>query len=153
MKLGEFEINKIYNIDCHIGMKQLPNDSIDLVVTSPPYDDLRIYNGYKFDFENIAIELLRVIKKGGVVVWVIGDKIKNGNKSLTSFKQALFFQEIGFNVHDVMIYKKKDEDKIVMGFPAVYNWMSSAKVEDKEASAVLMKAQKDFEAIFKDITE
>lgn len=108
MKLGEFEINKIYNIDCHIGMKQLPNDSIDLVVTSPPYDDLRIYNGYKFDFENIAIELLRVIKKGGVVVWVIGDKIKNGNKSLTSFKQALFFQEIGFNVHDVMIYKKRN---------------------------------------------
>jgi len=108
MKLGEFEINEIYNIDCRIGMKQLPTDSIDLVVTSPPYDDLRIYNGYKFDFENIAIELFRVMKKGGVVVWVIGDKIKNGNKSLTSFKQALFFQEIGFNVHDVMIYKKKN---------------------------------------------
>jgi len=88
-------------------MKQIPYDSIDLVVTSPPYDDLRIYNSYKFDFENIAIELFRVMKKGGVVVWVIGDKIKNGNKSLTSFRQALYFQEIGFNVHDVMIYRKK----------------------------------------------
>lgn len=53
----------------------------------------------------------------------------------------------------VMVYKKKDEDKIVMGFPAVYNWMSSAKVEDKEAHTVLMKAQEDFEAILRDITE
>ena len=71
MKLGDFEINNIYNIDCLIGMKKMPNDCIDLVVTSPPYDDLRIYNGYKLDFENIAMELFRVMKKGGVVVWVI----------------------------------------------------------------------------------
>lgn len=89
-------------------MKKLPNDCIDLVVTSPPYDDLRNYKGYKFDFENIAKELFRITKKGGVVVWVVGDKIKNGNKSLTSFRQSLFFQEIGFNVHDVMIYRKKN---------------------------------------------
>ncbi|MDX9924433.1 MAG: site-specific DNA-methyltransferase [Ignavibacteriaceae bacterium] len=108
MELGKYIINKIYNVDCVIGMKDIPDDSIDLVVTSPPYDDLRIYNGFNFDFENIAIELFRIMKKGGVVVWVIGDKIKNGNKSLTSFKQSLFFQEIGFNVHDVMIYKKKN---------------------------------------------
>ena len=89
-------------------MKKLPNDCIDLVVTSPPYDDLRDYKGYKFDFENIAKELFRITKKGGIVVWVVGDKIKNGNKSLTSFRQSLFFQEIGFNVHDVMIYRKKN---------------------------------------------
>ncbi len=108
MKIGSFDINRIYNIDCLQGMNQMPNDSIDLVVTSPPYDDLRFYNGYSFDFEGIATELFRIMKKGGVVVWIIGDRIKNGNKSLTSFRQALFFQEIGFNVHDVMIYKKKN---------------------------------------------
>ncbi len=106
--LGEFLENNIYNIDCVEGMKKLPNDCIDLVVTSPPYDDLRDYKGYKFDFENIAKELYRITKKGGIVVWVVGDKIKNGNKSLTSFRQSLFFQEIGFNVHDVMIYRKKN---------------------------------------------
>jgi len=106
--LGEFLENNIYNIDCVEGMKKLPNDCIDLVVTSPPYDDLRDYKGYKFDFENIAKELFRITKKGGIVVWVVGDKIKNGNKSLTSFRQSLFFQEIGFNVHDVMIYRKKN---------------------------------------------
>ena len=108
MIIGELEANKIYNTDCVEGMKKLPDDSIDLVVTSPPYDDLRDYNGYNFDFEAIATELYRIIKKGGVVVWVIGDKVKNGNKSLTSFKQALFFQALGFNAHDVMIYKKKN---------------------------------------------
>jgi len=108
MKLGDFDINNIYNIDCLIGMKKLPDECIDLVVTSPPYDDLRNYNGYSFDFENIAKELLRVMKKGGVMVWVVGDKIKNGNRTLTSFKQCLFFQEVGFNVHDVMIYQKKN---------------------------------------------
>ncbi len=108
MELGRFEKDKIYNVDCLVGMKELPDNVIDLVVTSPPYDDLRSYNGYQFDFENIALELFRILKKQGVVVWVVGDKVKKGNKSLTSFRQALFFQEVGFNVHDVMIYKKKN---------------------------------------------
>lgn len=108
MNLGSFEINNIYNIDCTEGMKLLPANSIDLVVTSPPYDNLRDYNGYVFDYQSIAKELFRVMQEGGVIVWVVGDKIKDGNKSLTSFKQALFFQEIGFNVHDVMIYQKKN---------------------------------------------
>jgi len=108
MKVGNFEINNIYNIDCLEGMKGLPNECINLVVTSPPYDDLRNYNGFHFDFENIAKELFRVLKKGGVVVWVVGDKIKNGDRTLTSFKQCIYFQEIGFNVHDIMIYQKKN---------------------------------------------
>lgn len=102
------EINKIYNENCLETMSRMPDGFVDLVVTSPPYDDLRTYNGYSFDFENIAKELFRVVKDGGVVVWVVGDKIKNGNKTLTSFKHALFFQDIGFNVHDVMIYQKKN---------------------------------------------
>ncbi|MCB9812073.1 site-specific DNA-methyltransferase [Candidatus Nomurabacteria bacterium] len=89
-------------------MKSFPEGSIDLVVTSPPYDELRDYKGYHFDFEGMAKSLYAVMKKGGVVIWVVGDKIKNGNKSLTSFKQALLFQQVGFNVHDVMIYKKKN---------------------------------------------
>lgn len=108
MQLGTFEINHIYNIDCLVGMKKLPENCIDLVVTSPPYDDLRNYKGYHFDFDNIAVELLRIIKKGGIVVWVVGDKISNGDKTLTSFKHAIYFQKIGFNVHDVMIYRKKN---------------------------------------------
>ena len=104
----ELPLNEIICGDAVNVMKTLPANSIDLVVTSPPYDELRNYNGYHFDFEGIAKSLFRVIKKGGVLVWVVGDKIKKGNKSLTSFKQALFFQEIGFNAHDVMIYKKKN---------------------------------------------
>ena len=102
------EINTTHNIDCVEGMKKLDTNSIDLVLTSPPYDNLRTYNGYSFDAALVAYELFRVTKKGGVVVWVVGDKINKGNKSLTSFKQAIIFQEAGFNVHDVMIYKKKN---------------------------------------------
>jgi len=101
------ELNKLYAMDCVELMKQMPDDFVDLTVTSPPYDNLRSYKGYTFDFENIAKELFRVTKKGGVVVWVVGDRI-NGGHSLTSFKQAMFFKEVGFNVHDVMIYKKKN---------------------------------------------
>ena len=101
-------INKIIRSDCIEIMQKMPEESIDLTVTSPPYDELRNYNGYHFDFEGIAKNLFRVTMKGGIVVWVVGDKIKNGNKSLTSFKQALFFQSVGFNVHDVMIYRKKN---------------------------------------------
>jgi site-specific DNA-methyltransferase (adenine-specific) len=87
-------------------MKSLPDASIDLTVTSPPYDNLRTYNGYSFDFEGIAKELYRVTKDGGVVVWVVGDATVNGSETGTSFRQALYFKEIGFNLHDTMIYKK-----------------------------------------------
>ena len=84
------EITKIYNEDCLVTMKKMPDNFVDLVLTSPPYDDLRNYNGYKLVFENVAKELFRIIKKGGVVIWVVGDKTDNGSESGTSFKQALF---------------------------------------------------------------
>jgi len=95
----------------HVGdnvefMRGLPENCIDLTVTSPPYDDLRSYNGYSFDFESVADELFRITKPGGVVVWVVGDKTDKGSETLTSFKQALYFKEIGFNVHDTMIWRK-----------------------------------------------
>lgn len=94
-------------MDCLEGLKLLDDNSIDLTVTSPPYDNLRTYKGYSFDFENIAKELYRVTKDGGVVVWVIGDgHDKSGSETLTSFRQGLFFKEIGFNMHDTMIYQK-----------------------------------------------
>jgi site-specific DNA-methyltransferase (adenine-specific) len=89
-------------------MQEMDENCVDLTVTSPPYDDLRNYKGYSFDFENIAKGLFKVTKVGGIVVWVVGDKILNGDRTLTSFRQALYFQEVGFNVHDVMIYKKKN---------------------------------------------
>lgn len=101
-------LNKIIEGNCVAVMKQMPNDFVDLTVTSPPYDDLRDYNGYKFDFQNIAHQLYRITKKDGLVVWVVGKKIKNGNMLLTPFNQALFFQTIGFKMHDIMIYKKKN---------------------------------------------
>jgi DNA modification methylase len=100
------EINKIYcesNLDT---MKRMPDNFIDLTVTSPPYDNLRDYKGYSFDFEAIAKELYRVTKQGGVVVWVVGDATINGSESGTSFKQALYFKEIGFDLLDTMIYAK-----------------------------------------------
>lgn len=100
------ELNKIYNENCLETMSRMPDGFIDLTVTSPPYDNLRTYNGYSFPFEEIAKELFRVTKKGGVVVWVVGDGHESGGETLTSFKQALFFKEIGFIVHDTIIYKK-----------------------------------------------
>jgi len=99
-------VNEIHNIDCVKGMKSLPNDFIDLTVTSPPYDNMRTYNGFSFDFEAVANELYRITKEGGVVVWVVGDQTVNGSESGTSFKQALYFMEIGFNLHDTMIWEK-----------------------------------------------
>jgi site-specific DNA-methyltransferase (adenine-specific) len=98
------ELDRIYNEDCLQGMRRMEAESVDLTVTSPPYDNLRTYNGYCFDFENIARELYRVTKQGGVVVWVVGDATIEGSETGTSFRQALFFMEIGFRLHDTMIY-------------------------------------------------
>ena len=111
------EINKLYNQDCLLTMQQIDDNSIDMVLTSPPYDDLRTYNkhlsgnrteynGYSFPFEQIAQELFRIVKKGGVVIWVVGDATNKGSETGTSFRQALFFKECGFDLYDTMIYQK-----------------------------------------------
>lgn len=101
------ELDTIITGDSAEVLQSFPDACIDLTVTSPPYDNLRTYNGFTFDFETIARELYRVTKKGGVVVWVVGDATIKGSETLTSFRQALYFQSIGFNVHDTMIYRKQ----------------------------------------------
>jgi DNA modification methylase len=109
--------NQLYNEDCLITMGNMENNSVDLTLTSPPYDDLRTYNehvggnktefnGYSFPFEDIAKELFRITKKGGVVVWVVGDASNKGSETGTSFRQALYFKECGFDLYDTMIYQK-----------------------------------------------
>ena len=100
------EINRIYNEPNLETMAKMPDCFVDLTVTSPPYDNLRTYNGYCFDFENVAKELFRITKQGGVVIWIVGDATIKGSETGTSFKQALYFKEIGFNLHDTMIYAK-----------------------------------------------
>ena len=92
--------------DCLERMKELPDNSVDLTITSPPYDNLREYTGFTFDFEGIAKEIYRLTKEGGVVVWVVNDATINGSETGTSFRQALYFKEIGFRLHDTMIWEK-----------------------------------------------
>ncbi len=92
--------------DSAIVLKKLPDSFVDLTVTSPPYDNLREYKGYCFDFETIARELYRVTKEGGVVVWVVADATVDGSETGTSFRQALFFMQCGFKLHDTMIWNK-----------------------------------------------
>jgi len=103
--------NRIYEGNHLSLLPSIDNDSIDLTITSPPYDHLRMYNGYEFNFKPLAKELYRITKEGGVVVWVVGDATINGSETGTSFRQALFFMDlfsmgIGFNLHDTMIYAK-----------------------------------------------
>jgi site-specific DNA-methyltransferase (adenine-specific) len=100
------QINKIYVENCLDTMGRMPDSSIQATITSPPYDDLRKYNGYSFEFEAVAAELWRVTAQNGVVVWVVGDATKKGSESGTSFRQALHFMSLGFNLHDTMIYEK-----------------------------------------------
>lgn len=116
MKYPNDFINKNIVGDSVELMKQIPNNVIDLTVTSPPYDNLRTYKGkikdnitfdnYSFPFQEIAQELYRITKKGGVVVWVVNDQVKNGGETGTSFRMALYFQQIGFTIYDTMIYHK-----------------------------------------------
>jgi len=84
-----------------------PDACIDLVVTSPPYDDLRTYGGHSWSFETLAAQLVRVLKPGGVIVWVVADATVDGSETLTSMRQAIHFKDVcGLNVHDTMIYRK-----------------------------------------------
>lgn len=104
------EVKLFIKGDSSVKLKLINNDYVDLVITSPPYDNLRDYDktlNWNFSvFKKIANELFRVLKPGGIIVWVVSDATKKGNKTLTSYKQALYFQEIGFNIYDVIIYEK-----------------------------------------------
>ena len=99
--------------DCVSLMKELPDNCIDLTVTSPPYDNLRTYKGFTFDYQSVIQELYRITKPGGIVVWVVGDSTTNGSESGSSFRQALYFMDTGFKLHDTMIYEKNSS-----AFPA-----------------------------------
>jgi site-specific DNA-methyltransferase (adenine-specific) len=87
-------------------MKGMDDNSVDLTITSPPYDSLRVYNGYSFNFESTSKELYRITKQGGVLVWIVGDATEKGSETGTSFKQALGLKDAGFNLHDTMIWRK-----------------------------------------------
>lgn len=102
---------EMYCCDCLEVMKTMEDECVDLTVTSPPYDNLRTYNGnisqWSFDkFTHIADELFRITKPGGVVVWIVADATINGGETGTSFRQALYFMDCGFNLHDTMIWEK-----------------------------------------------
>lgn len=99
-------VNKIICGDCVEIMGSIPSESIDMILTSPPYDELRDYRGYVFDFEKSAREIYRVLKKRGVIVWVVGDMSVDGSETGTSFKQVLYFKDLGLSLHDTMIYEK-----------------------------------------------
>ncbi len=102
------QVRTIYPENCIETLNRMDDDVIDMTITSPPYDDLREYNGYVLPVDEIARLLFQKTKPGGVVIWVVGDRTHNGNESLSSFRQAITFKESGFNVHDTMIYAKNN---------------------------------------------
>lgn len=109
-------IDQIFNEDCLQTMSRMPDGFVHLTVTSPPYDNLREYEGYRFNFESIASELYRVTADDGILVWVVGDATIGGGETGSSFRQALHLMSIGFKLHDTMIYEKNSST-----FPAQRN--------------------------------
>lgn len=106
-KIKNAKRGEILNKDCLLTLREMQNETVDLVVTSPPYDNMRDYgHDTKFMFQLICRELCRVIKKGGIIVWIVNDQTIKGSETLTSFKQAYSFVDKGLNLHDTMIWKK-----------------------------------------------
>lgn len=123
LKYPEDFINKII---CGNHLEILPgisDDTIHLTVTSPPYDDLRNYEGYIFNWKKLIPELYRITKKGGVVVWVVGDMTKDGSETGTSFRQSLYFMKCGFKLHDTMIYEKPSPNPETVRYYQSFEYM------------------------------
>jgi site-specific DNA-methyltransferase (adenine-specific) len=161
-------INEIIEGDCLEVLSSFPAASVDMVLTSPPYDNLRDYKGYTFNFEGIAKELYRITKLGGVVVWIVGDETINFAESLSSFNQVIFFSQCGFNLLDTMIYFKENyapaypnlrryanqfEYMFVFskGKPKTFNPIQCKKVRNKNESMTFR--QKDGSLIAKKISK
>ncbi|HRR96480.1 MAG TPA: site-specific DNA-methyltransferase [Candidatus Ratteibacteria bacterium] len=127
-------INKVICMDCVEGMKLLPDKSIDLVVTSPPYDNIRNYHGFKLDLHTVGMEIYRVLKEGGIAVMVIQDQTKNYSKTLTSFKTIIdWCENIGFKLFECLIYKK---------YGAEGAWWNKRFRVDHEYMPVFLKGEK-----------
>ncbi|HOV22334.1 MAG TPA: site-specific DNA-methyltransferase [bacterium] len=127
-------INKVVCMDCVEGMKLLPDKSIDLVVTSPPYDNIRNYHGFKLDLHSVGMEIYRVLKEGGIAVMVIQDQTKNYSKTLTSFKTIIdWCENIGFKLFECLIYKK---------YGAEGAWWNKRFRVDHEYMPVFLKGEK-----------
>lgn len=121
--------NQIFNEDCLITMGRMPDNYIDLVLTSPPYDAMRKYGGdktyhqrlkdkgYSFPFEDIAKELVRTLKPGGVIMWNVADQTIKGSRTGNSMRQALYFMDLGLNLHDHLIWYKTGTP-----FPSIYRY-------------------------------
>ena len=140
------EKNTIYNENCLDTMARMEDGSIDLTLTSPPYDDLRAYDGFEFDFEAIARELFRITKNGGVIVWIIGDATKSGSETGSSFKQALYFISLGFNLHDTMIFEKNSSTYPARAssnrYTQIFEYMFIFSKGKPKANLILDKANK-----------
>jgi len=115
--------NQIFNGECKEILSKIPKETFDMIISSPPYDNLRNYNGFKFEFYNIAEQLFRTLKKGRVLVWIVNDATINGSETGSSFKQVLKFMEIGFNLHDTMIFRKTNP------IPQIYRKRYNAEFE------------------------
>ncbi len=102
------ETGRIYQENCIDTLERMQDDLLRMTITSPPYDDLRDYNGYHFPVEEISRLLFEKTEPGGVVIWVVGDRTVNGSETLTSFDHAFKFRGAGFKVHDTMIYAKNN---------------------------------------------
>ncbi len=128
-------LNKIYCMDCVEGMKKfLPDNSIDLMITSPPYDSIRNYNGFNFNLHETGKEVFRVLKDGGIAVMVMQDQTKNFGKSLTTFKTVIdWCENIGFKFFECLIYRK---------YGAEGAWWNKRFRVDHEYILVFLKGEK-----------
>ena len=106
--MQQINTGRIYNENCIETLRRMPDDFLDMTMTSPPYDDLRSYNGYELPVKSITRLLYARTKPGGVVIWVVADRTVDGSETLTSFSHAFAFREAGFRLHDTMIFAKNN---------------------------------------------
>ncbi len=133
-KLGKFELNNLYAIDALEGLKGLPDNCVDLMVTSPPYDNLRDYKGFSVDLSAIGKEVFRVMKDGGIAVMVMQDQTKNFGKTLTTFKTAIdWCENAKFKLFETLIYRK---------YGAEGAWWNKRFRVDHEYMLVFLKGEK-----------
>lgn len=145
LMLPEYSLssNGVHHCDALTLLGRLPSDYVDLVVTSPPYDKLRVYKGYSWDFENTARQTYRTLKPGGVLVWVVGDSTVNGSETLTSMRQALYFvDKAGFKMHDTMIWRKVIPGVMGKRYNAAFEYMFVLSKGEPKTFNPLMKRNK-----------
>jgi len=117
VNIGRYELNNIYNEDCLEAMKQIPKNSIDIILTDPPYLYLKNQKlDIPFDEDAVFNEFYRILKPNGFVILF--------GRGTSFYRWNTKISEIGFKFLEEIIWDKRNSSGAFLNLSRVHETIS-----------------------------